>query len=95
MTDEIVTLTNVRQCKCCGSVKPETEFLKNRFGLTYLCKDCAKSKRKTRVDNAVNAAKFARIQHFTDRELMEELARRGYTGKLEIIETHVIDINNM
>ena len=94
MADEIVKV-NVRQCKCCGKVKPFDEFLKNRFGLTYICKECAKAKRHKKLNIAVSAAKFARIQQFTDRELMEELARRGYSGKLEITELHVVDINNM
>jgi len=92
MADEIV---NVRQCKCCGETKPINEFLRNRFGITYVCKECAKSSRHRKVIDAVNAAKQKRVQQFTDRELMEELARRGYSGKLEITELHVVDINNM
>lgn len=34
------------------------------------------------------------LQDYTPRELMAELARRGYTGKLEYVERHVIDITN-
>lgn len=34
------------------------------------------------------------LQDYTPRELMAELARRGYTGKLEYVERHIIDITN-
>lgn len=34
------------------------------------------------------------LADYTPRELMAELARRGYTGKLEYVERHIIDITN-
>lgn len=32
---------------------------------------------------------------FTPRQLMEELRRRGYTGKLQFVEVKTIDLNTM
>lgn len=34
------------------------------------------------------------VSDFTSRELMEELARRGYRGQLEYTEVRRIDITN-
>ena len=36
-----------------------------------------------------------RLKDFTPRELMVELARRGYKGSLEFTETRVIDIQRL
>ena len=41
-----------------------------------------------------NAARNARLAEFTPRELMAELARRGYEGKLTYTRVEEIDINN-
>ena len=42
----------------------------------------------------VSQARQMRLSEFSPRELMEELARRGYRGKLEFTFTKTIDITN-
>lgn len=83
----------VKRCYKCGRVLPIEQFYKNRSmpdGLQTACKDCIKERDKERQ----NRRKATKIEKFTSRELMEELARRGYRGKLEFIEVHTIDITN-
>lgn len=97
-------------CKGCGRELPLDEFVmittrggeKVRNGY---CKDCMTQKRlATRANNAkvkeaqldqkVEDARKLRLSDFSPRELMEELARRGYKGKLTFVEVHTIDIQN-
>lgn len=85
---------------------PEEAFSFDRYGKRQaVCKECvAEKKRATHAAKAeamnkgfeaqVKNARNLRIHDFTPRELMEELARRGYRGKLEYVETKVIDITN-
>lgn len=93
-------------CKNCGRELDETMFKLSRWGKRVsVCTECAKAKRKENamreaeekldeMSAAVQNARHLRIHEFTPRELMEELSRRGYTGKLEYTETKVIDISN-
>ena len=93
-------------CKTCGRELDETMFKLSRWGKRVsVCTECANAKRKAsaireaeekldEMSAAVQNARHLRIHEFTPRELMEELARRGYKGKLEYVETKVIDISN-
>lgn len=69
------------------------------------CVDCVKEKQRVGREkakkekakavaemNAVLNEKLTVLSQFTPRELMEELARRGYKGELKF--TQVIDITN-
>lgn len=49
---------------------------------------------KAQLETKEQDARKAKLSDFTPRELMEELARRGYRGKLEVTVTKTIDINN-
>lgn len=93
-------------CKSCGRELPITKFKNGRWGYVGVCIDCdtehRRAKRQERLEKeaeeiakATQEKRVLRLQDFTPRELMEELARRGYTGKLEYIETHVVDITNI
>lgn len=86
-------------CKECGRVLPETKFKATRWGRrASVCTDCATAKRKSnstaKHEMDVNEAKAMRLRDFTPRELMEELVRRGYEGKLKYTIVQEIDITN-
>lgn len=92
-------------CKTCGNELPIEKFRLTRHGRVGVCNGCEVAKRmQTRkrhhedesmdIDRRINEAKMMNLSQFTPRELMEELARRGYDGKLRYTHTEVIDITN-
>lgn len=93
-------------CKECGKTLPESYFKMTRWGVRAgICNQCATQKRVRTLDmkkqqetkdvqSQLNDARKLRLAEFTPRELMEELARRGYEGKLTYTVTQTIDINN-
>lgn len=96
--------TTTKICKVCGRELPEDEFVKNACGVTSVCKECHSKKIKEGVENrkklkqqAVDAvnARSLRLQDFTPRELMEELAKRGYAGTLTYTKVEKIDLSNL
>jgi ribosome-binding protein aMBF1 (putative translation factor) len=91
-------------CKCCGRELPMSNFKKGRWGYVSVCMDCDKQhraeNRQTRIDKAKQKVEDVRAENrqlclndFTARELMAELKRRGYEGKLVYTETHTIDLS--
>lgn len=93
----------LRKCTCCGRELPLDQFIKKTYGLSKTCREChgkkiAEAKQKKRdMENAeqrVLNARNLRLKDFTPREMMEELARRGYAGKLTFTQVHEIDITN-
>ena len=95
--------TKTLVCKECGRELPIEQFHRNGWGVTNLCKECHKTKmvegkrqRKELRELALNAEKnkTLRLEDFTPMELMTELARRGYAGKLTFTRTETIDIQN-
>lgn len=89
-------------CKCCGKELPLTEFAvrgirghKGERKVTDFCKSCMAKKVANGRYNAVNKVKVMRLSDFTPRELMTELKRRGYKGKLTYVETHIIDLSTI
>ena len=91
-------------CKYCGCEKPIEEFYSNGQGLTSCCKEChtkrmvegrKRNKEIKQKLSEINDVNKYRLADFTPRELMEELKRRGYRGKLEYIETHTIDLSTL
>lgn len=93
-----------RVCKCCGIQKPIEEFTMTRGNYNHVCKECAnKKKRETWDKKKVNRnleeelanARKLRLADFTPRELMQELKRKGYEGKLTYVETHTIDLSTL
>lgn len=90
-------------CKCCGRELPIESFMKNSLGVSSICKECIQEKKQSKREEtkrlkkqAVDAinARALRLADFTPRELMEELARRGYKGKLKVVHVEEIDISN-
>lgn len=91
-------------CKCCGKELPQEEFSKNAVGYTSVCKQCnSENRRKAalnrkpiqpiqKLEESLANAKAMRLAEFTPRELMKELKKRGYEGKLRYIEVHEVDI---
>lgn len=91
-------------CKCCGRELTTDKFVRNGWGITDVCIDCANEKRKENREkkkalkqqavDAVNA-RALRLHDFLPRELMEELKRRGYEGKLRFVQVHEIDLSSI
>lgn len=96
-----------KTCKECGRTLPVVgNFKATRWGtVADVCNQCATKKRMATIEKlkadkeqaakaAVNERRTLQIHDFTPRELMAELARRGYQGKLTYTETHEIDITD-
>ena len=95
-----------KSCICCGQVKTLDHFKMTRWGKRVnVCTECANQKardnkiRKQQEQEMAKAREDAKkserqkmLEQYTPRELMEELARRGYTG--ELTYTMKIDITN-
>ena len=95
-----------RICKDCGRELPIENFKKTRWGdRVSVCIDCDTRKRrenkeKKRIEMDMRVKEQARIDAevktalstFTPRQLMEELARRGYKGELTFVQK--IDITH-
>lgn len=95
-------------CKCCGRELSLDHFKRGRYDYVSVCLDCDKKhraeKRQARNDEQKQKEKEEALRaekrnlclaDFTPRELMEELKRRGYEGRLTYIETHVIDLSTI
>lgn len=93
-----------KSCICCGQVKTLDHFKMTRWGKRVnVCTECANQKardnkiRKQQEQEIAKAREDAKkserqkmLEQYTPRELMNELARRGYTG--ELTYTMKIDI---
>lgn len=95
----------LKQCRCCGRELPMSNFKKGRWGYVSVCNECDKQhraeNRQARIDKAKQKVEDVRAENrqlcladFTPRELMTELARRGYRGKLQFTQVQEIDIEN-
>lgn len=93
----------MKTCKHCGKELPLSEFYgtkNSNDGHSSICKAC----HRTRVQEARQEKKRLKalveqggkqLKDYTPRELMQELARRGYRGKLEYVEKHMIDLDTI
>lgn len=95
-----------KSCICCGQIKTLDHFKMTRWGeRVNVCTECATQKardnklRKKQEEETKKANEEAKkserqkmLESYTPRELMNELARRGYTG--ELTYTMKIDITN-
>jgi len=93
-------------CRCCGRELPINNFKNGRYGIVSVCLDCDKKhrieKRQARLDEQKKKVEDVRAENrqlclkdFTARELMEELKRRGFEGKITYVETHTIDLSTL
>ena len=84
-----------RVCADCGQELPIERFARNRSGYTKYCKECMKVRRGKGNhgggDYRLHETPLAPgISSLSDSLLIEELKKRGYTGKLtKIIEVEV------
>jgi hypothetical protein len=99
-----VVSDETKVCKCCGRELPIESFFLNRFGRTAVCKDCANKHRqdaklgRREVDELkerLESAKALKLSDFTPRELMAELKRRGYEGKITYTRIETIDLSTL
>ena len=95
-----------KSCMCCGQIKTLDHFKMTRWGTrTNVCTECANQKaRDNKIhkqqeqemakarEDAKKSERQKMLEQYTPRELMNELARRGYTG--ELTYTMRIDITN-
>ena len=97
-------------CTCCGRELPTTEFgTITNHGKTHdltICKECMSkrqreghAKRKLKIQQKrlqdLDAARTARLNEFTPRELMHHLKTLGYTGSLTYTRTETINLDDM
>ena len=95
-----------KQCKVCGRELPIENFKMSRYGTRVgVCTECATEKlratkkakdeqKRIQEETERKDARELRLKDFSGRELMEELARRGYKGKLQYVQVQEIDIEN-
>lgn len=92
------TKIETKVCNVCHRELPLSNFhrcKKNKDGYQYACKECQKAKNSEHTRNiALLKAKIDMgLAGYTPRELMAELKRRGYTGKLQYTEVKEIDLS--
>lgn len=96
----------VKTCKCCNRTLDISNFKKGRWGYVSVCNECDKQhraeNRQARIDKAKQKVEDVRAENrqlcladFSPRELMLELKRRGYDGKITYVETHTIDLSTL
>lgn len=90
-------------CATCGRELPVTMFARNHYGVAKSCKECngkkiadgkAYKNKVAHLQAELETARWTRLADFSPRELMEELARRGYRGKLTYTRVEEINIEN-
>jgi ribosome-binding protein aMBF1 (putative translation factor) len=97
----------LKKCKCCGRELPIYDFKASRWGgRVSVCTECATNKLRENKQKRLNEQKQKAediraetrqlcLADFTPRELMAELKRRGYEGKITYVETHTIDLSTL
>ena len=88
-----------KKCKCCGRELPIENFKKTRNGgRVGICIECDTMHRRENKEKFRDLLREqmtkAKLKDFQSRDLMEELARRGYEGKLTFTRVETIDITN-
>lgn len=67
-------------------------------GYVSVCTECAtrvlRENKNKEKENLRKECTLMRLKDFSGRELMQELSRRGYKGKLNYVRVEEIDINN-
>lgn len=78
-----IGIDTTRKCKCCGEILPIDQF--NLYGAGRYKKICKNCERK-------NSGISEKFKEFKDRELINELRSRGWSGKLVYTRTEEIDL---
>lgn len=88
--------TQTKTCPKCGRTLTADNFYRRGDGSLYTyCKECAKTYNKERSMRITPPDSENPLSAFTPRQLMQELVRRGYTGKLKLVRINEIDLNNL
>ena len=78
-----IGVDTTRRCKCCGELLPIDQFNKHGVGrYKTICKNCERK----------NSGISEKFKEFKDRELINELRSRGWSGKLVYTRTEEIDL---
>ena len=85
--------TQTKTCPRCGRTLPIENFYKRSDGYVYAyCKECSKMYNKERSMRITPPPDSENpLSAYTPRQLMCELKRRGYTGKLYIQQVADLD----
>lgn len=89
-------LIKTKKCTRCGRELPVTEFNKKNNaldGLQSWCKECQREALRQKNKRESGGACSEELKMYTARQLMEELAKRGYRGELEYVKK--ININKL
>lgn len=87
------TNVELRKCIKCGRELPLDQFYKDKRmigGLKSVCKECTNEYNRIRHIAKQEEKESTPLSKFTPRELIEELRRRGYKGKLQYVYEVVI-----
>lgn len=95
-----------RVCSVCGKEMDISLFHKTAWGVTHTCKACVRKKRQENKDKKmmiqdaekrIEEAMNATLKEIPARDLMAELYRRGFYGKLTYVysEERTIDISKI
>lgn len=89
-------------CATCGRELTLDHFAKKPYGVAKSCNECnakkcadgkAYKKKVSELEKQIEEMKSVRLNDFTPRELMEELVRRCYRGKLVYTQVQEIDLS--
>ena len=81
-----------KTCPKCGRTLPIESFYKRGNGMIYsYCKECTRTYNKERSMRITPPDSENPLSEYTPRQLMQELKRRGYTGKLYIQQVADLD----
>lgn len=84
------------KCKTCGKELPEENFKRTAWGgRAHVCNACVQIKYKEGRAKKKQQEAAQGLESYSPRELMIELAKRGYTGTLRFTQVHNIDITKV
>ena len=93
---------SVKTCKKCGEVLSLNEFYKRKNssdGYSSYCKKCHNAMcsqyQRNKIQKLKQKSRQDLLEELSSRELILELKRRGYEGKLQYVEVHNIDISKL
>lgn len=87
---EVAEAKQTKFCPICQRTLPVSEFYSNaskRDGLSSECRECHKEYDRKARESERNAQTDNCLSDFTDKQLFDELKRRGYEGRLTKTQT--------
>lgn len=94
MNEELST----KKCHGCGRELPIGSFHKNsqnKDGLQNICKECKETRRKANIAKRERELTSQGLSSYTPRELMLELKKRGFEGKLTYTQVLTVDVGTI